>query len=283
MKNPIYPCLWFDGNAKEAANFYCSIFRNSKITTDTPMVVNFDLGGQKFMGLNGGPNYTPNASVSFFAIFETLEEVEEAWEKLSEGGSILMPLDKYDWSEKYGWVQDRFGISWQLAFGKMQEVGQNFTPTLMFTGNQAGKAEDAIHFYTSVFDNSSVVGILKYTAEDHDVEGTVKHAQFTVNKSVFMAMDSSLPHSFSFNEAISFVVNCEDQGEIDYYWEKLSEGGEEGRCGWLKDRYGVSWQIIPAVLGELMNDQEKAPKVTSAFMKMNKFDIEQLIEASENG
>ncbi|MGB4843255.1 MAG: VOC family protein [Ferruginibacter sp.] len=140
MNNQIHPCLWFDGQAKEAATFYCGIFKNSKITAETPLVVNFELNGNKFMGLNGGP-------------------------------------------------------------------------------------------------------------------------------------------MFKFNEAVSFVVDCDTQEEIDYYWNKLTEGGSESQCGWLKDKFGLSWQIVPTVLGKLMSDAEKAPRVIQAFMKMKKFDIETLMNA----
>lgn len=279
MKNIIYPCLWFDGNAKEAAEFYCSIYSNSKIIADIPMVVTFELNGQKFMGLNGGPEYPPNPSISFFVLCETVEEIEQTWHKFMEGGNVLMPLNKYEWSEKYGWVQDKFGISWQLAYGKMQDVGQKFSPTLMFTNKQAGKAEQAIKFYTSVFGNSSIVGILKYAAGENDVEGTVKHAQFKLGQQGFMAMDSSLPHGFNFNEAISFVVDCNTQEEIDFYWNKLTKGGEENKCGWLKDKFGVSWQIVPTILGKLMSEPERAPRMMQAIRQMKKFDIEKLVNA----
>ena len=124
MNNKIYPCLWFDGQAKAAAELYCSIFGYGTITTDTPMVVTFELNGQKFMGLNGGPQYQPNPSISFYTVCETEAEIDATWQQLSEGGMVLMALDKYPWSPKYGWVQDRFGISWQLAMGKIAEIGQ---------------------------------------------------------------------------------------------------------------------------------------------------------------
>ncbi|MGV3589681.1 MAG: VOC family protein [Adhaeribacter sp.] len=279
MTNEIYPCLWFNVNAQEAAELYCSLFKDSTITVNTPMVVNFTLGGQKFMGLNGGPAHVPNPSVSFYVVCETRQELEDAWEKLLPGGMVMMPLDNYPWSEQYGFLQDKFGVSWQLALGKLEDVGQKFTPCLMFTRHQAGKAEQAIQFYTSVFDNSSVVGILKYDENDGDVAGTVKHAQFKLGNQVFMAMDSSLAHAFSFSEGISLVINCNNQAEIDYYWQKLSEGGQEDRCGWLKDQFGVSWQIVPVVLGQLMTNPEKAPRVMQAFMQMKKFNIEQLENA----
>ena len=279
MQKEIYPCLWFDGNAKEAAEYYCSVFNGSKICNENDLVVIWSLNGQKFMGLNGGPQFKPNPSISFFVVCETEDEINNYWNKLSEGGSILMPLDKYSWSEKYGWVQDKFGINWQISFGKMEDVGQKYTPALLFTQDKAGKAEEAINFYSSVFDNSSIVGVLKYEAGEHDKEGFVKHAQFKLNGNVFMAMDSSISHQFTFSEGVSLVVECNNQKEIDYFWNKLTEDGEESMCGWLKDKYGVSWQIVPAVLGELMSDPEKAPRVINAFMKMKKFDIAELENA----
>ena len=140
MANQIYPCLWFDGKAKAAADYYCSIFKDAKITSENPMVVIFELKGKKFMALNGGPNY-------------------------------------------------------------------KFTP------------------------------------------------------------------------ATSFVVECETQADIDYYWEKLGAGGRYDQCGWLDDKFGLSWQIVPAVLGKLMSDPERAPKVIEAFMKMSKFNIQELENA----
>jgi len=279
MENAIYPCLWFDGKAKEAAEFYCSVFNDSVITDENPIVVIFESAGQKFMCLNGGPQFNFNPSISFFVVCETEAEIEKAWTSLLEGGSVLMPLDKYEWSAKYGWLQDRFGVNWQLSFGKLEDVGQKFTPVLMFTGDQNGKAEQAFQFYTSVFDNSSIRGVLRYNKGENDEEGAVKHAQFSLGKQVFMAMDSSFPHQFSFNEAISFVVECETQEEIDYYWDKLSAVPEAEQCGWLKDQYGVSWQIVPNILGKLMSDPSKSERVLKAFLQMKKFEIDKLINA----
>ncbi len=279
MNNIIYPCLWFNGNARQAADLYCSVFKNTKVTADNPMVVTFESAGQKFMCLNGGPGFAINPSISFFVVCETEKEVDDAWNKFLDGGSVLMPLDKYWWSDKYGWLQDKFGVSWQLSLGKMEDVGQKFSPLLMFTGKMAGKAEEAIGFYTSIFDNSGIMGIARYEKGEPDVEGTVKHGQFNLGKNVFMALDSSLPHQFGFNEAISLVVECEDQEEIDYYWNRLTQGGEESQCGWLKDKYGVSWQIIPSILEVLMSDPSRSERVVKAFLRMKKFDIEALVNA----
>lgn len=279
MKNSIYPCLWFNNEAEAAVNFYCSVFKDSEIKLKSSLVVNFNLYGQRFMGLNGGPMFKKNPSISFFVLCESIEEINETWDKLKDGGSILMPIDKYPWSERYGWVQDRFGVSWQLYLGQMKDVGQKFTPSFMFVKEQSGKAEEAVNFYTSIFENSSINGISKYTAEDADVEGYVKHAQFKLNDQVFMAMDSSAEHEFSFNEGISIVVTCKTQEEIDYYWNKLLENGRESQCGWLEDKYGVSWQIVPAILDELMSDPTKFERVMQAVMKMKKLDIQTMIDA----
>ena len=275
----IHPCLWFDGNAKEAAELYCSAFPESKIESENPMVVIFEIFGQKFMGLNGGPRHTINPSISFMATYFTKEEIDETWAKLTDGGSVLMPLDKYDWSEHYGWVQDKFGVNWQLYLGDKENTDQRVSPTMMFVGEQNGKAENAINYYTSIFDNSKIQGILKYSANDDDTEGNVMHGQFSLDGYTMMAMDSSADHKFQFDEGVSLVVTCDTQEEIDYYWEKLKLGGKEDQCGWLKDQFGVSWQIVPRILGELMSDPEKAPRVVDAFMKMIKFDIEKLKNA----
>jgi predicted 3-demethylubiquinone-9 3-methyltransferase (glyoxalase superfamily) len=245
MKKDIIPCLWFDGKAKDAAVFYCSVFENSSIVEETNMLVRFETAGQEFICLNGDSQFLINPSISFFVIFDTMEEVDSTWEKLLEGGFTLMPLDKYDWSARYGWVQDRFGVSWQLALGKLEDTGRKFTPSLLFTGSQKGNAEKAIQFYCSVFEESSVDGIVRYTKDDFDVEGFVKHAQFRLGNNTFMAMDSSLPHPFSFNEALSFLIECDNQDEIAYYWDKLSAHPETEKSGWLKDQFGISWQLIP--------------------------------------
>jgi predicted 3-demethylubiquinone-9 3-methyltransferase (glyoxalase superfamily) len=279
MKNKIYPCLWFNANAKEAASFYCSVFKDSVITSDNHLATMIESSGQRFLCLNGGPQFTLNPSVSFYTVCETEEELDSVWKMLLEGGSVMMPLDKYAWSSKYGWVQDRFGISWQLTLGKTGEFGQKFTPALMFTGKQNGNAEKAIQSYSSIFKGSGIRLMSRYGKDDNDIPGNVNHAQFKLNNQVFIAMDSSLPHKFSFNEAISFVVECDTQEEIDYFWTKLTDGGEEGQCGWLKDRFGISWQIIPAILGELMSDPERSERVVNVFLQMRKFEIDKLLNA----
>lgn len=279
MQNKIYPCLWFDGNAKEAADLYCDAFATAKISAENPLVVTLSMNGQVFMLLNGGPHFDPNPSISFYVVCESVEEVDRAWHVFAKDGKVLMELNAYPWSEKYGWIQDKFGISWQLGLGKLSDVGQKFSPLLMFANQQAGKANEALQFYTSLFTNSSIAGVAKYGPQDGGVEGFVMHAQFKIDDYVMMAMDSSVKHAFDFNEGISIVVECDSQEEIDYFWNNFTKEGKESMCGWLKDKYGVSWQIIPSVLKQLMGDPAKSQKVVNAFMQMKKFDIEKLLNA----
>ena len=278
MTNKIYPCLWFDGNAKAAADFYCSIFKNSKLTVETPMVVNFVLSGKKFMGLNGGPMFMFTPAISFFVLCESINETNDVWNKLIEGGKALMPIDKYPWSERYGWVQDKFGLTWQISVVNKEGDIQKITTSLLFTNNQFGRAEEAVKFYTSVFNNSATDILIHYFKEDPNA-GKVMFSEFNLNHYRLIAMDGPGAHEYTFNEAVSLVVDCETQEEIDYYWNKLTEGGSESMCGWLKDKFGISWQIVPTVLGKLMTDPVRAPRVMQAFMKMKKFDIAALINA----
>jgi len=153
---------------------------------------------------------------------------------------------------------------------------------MLFVQNVCGRAEEAINYYTSVFGNSKLLTTFRYSAgEEPDKEGTLAYADFVLEGQIFAAMDSAHEHKFNFNEAISFVVNCESQEELDYFWEKLSKGGDPKaqQCGWLKDKFGVSWQIVPMVLGELLSNTDKAQKVMSALLKMKKLDIETLKKA----
>lgn len=281
MKKQIYPGLWFNRNAKEAAEFYCSVFSNSEIKAESPQAIMFESSGEKFLCINGGPEFAPNPSISFFVIFEDKKELDKAWEKLIENGKVLMALDQYEWSARYGWLEDKFNISWQLALEKIKNVGQVFTPSLLFTGEQNGKAEEAVHYYTSIFTNSGIVGIHKYSGKDDDIKGNVAHAQFTLNGNVLMAMDSSHAHQFVFNEGISLVVECSTQEEIDYLWEKLSAVPGAEQCGRLKDKYGISWQIIPDSLNQMMTHPFKSGHVVETFMKMKKLNISKLKEAFE--
>ena len=294
----IVPCLWFDAAALDAARLYTSLFDNSRLCGNvatgeasskltgldvgTPLTVEFEIAGFRIVGLNGGPMFKLNPSISFFVICETEEEIDRLWEKLAEGGLAMMPLAKQEWSEKYGWVCDRFGVNWQIALGKLSDVGQKITPSFMFVGEQYGRGEEAVNLYTSIFPRSSIDGILRHEAGGTERAGSVKHAQFALQGEKFMIMENAYSHAFNFNEAFSLMIHVETQADVDYYWSKLvADGGQESQCGWLKDKFGVSWQVVPRVLHTMISDPDraKADRVTAAFMQMKKFDIAELERA----
>lgn len=268
MKNfqRISPMVWFDHQAEEAAKFYTSIFPNSKIchknldkvegnnlhhkSEGAPISVTFELDGFKFAAVDGGLHLKLNPSISFFVTYDSLNQIDAVWDQLAEGATILMPLDRYKWSNKYGWLEDRYGISWQISLGNTKDTnGHNIIPFFTFVKEHHGQAEEAIKFYTSIFRSSLLDGIRRYGSEAFpEREGTVEHAQFILAGQTFMAMDSALEHPFTFNEAISLIVSCDTQEEIAYYQEKLSEGADsraENSYGLLKDKFGVSWRLLP--------------------------------------
>lgn len=288
----IVPHLWFDKEAKEATAFYATLFPNSKIENvstikDTPSgdcdIVTFELAGLPFMAISAGPLFKFNPSISFFVVFNNEAEIEKVWNALIDGGKALMPFQTYPWAKKYGWLQDKYGLSWQLSMSENHKMEQQITPLLMFTQGGAGKTKEAIEFYTSIFPKSATEMMVPYGAGEGDTEGFIKHARFSLVGQNFMAMDSSGPHEFVFNEAISFMVYCKDQEEIDKYWNALSAVPASEQCGWLKDKFGVSWQIVPIQMGEMMSKgtPEQQARMTQAFLKMKKFNIAELQKAFE--
>lgn len=300
IQHKIKPHLWFDKEAKEAAEFYAAVFPDSEITDvttlhDTPSgdcdVVSFTLAGQPFMAISAGPLFQFNPSVSFILNFDrsnderARENLDALWGKLSQGGSPLMPLDKYPFSERYGWIQDKYGLSWQLILSDPEGDDRPFiTPSLLFVDAVCGKAEEASDFYISVFRNTKRGLTARYPkGMEPDKEGTIMFADFMLEGQWFAAMDSAGQHGFTFNEAVSFLVACDTQEEIDDYWDKLSAVPEAEQCGWLKDKYGVSWQITPADMDEMMKTgtKEQVSRVTEAFLKMKKFDLAKLKQAYE--
>lgn len=281
----ITPFLWFDNQAEAAADFYVSVFKKSKIVktirhANGVSVVKFSLGGQDFTALNGGPKFTFNPSISFFVACSSMAETKRVWKQLSEGGMVMMPLDKYDWSAQYGWVQDKYGLSWQVMLGNFGSTHQKFMPCFLFTGPQRGQAEAAVRFYTELFGNSAIATIARYGPEGPGPEGALQYAEFSLAGQTFSAMDNPQPNAtYRFNEAISFLVNCKGQKEVDFYWDKLTaDGGEESQCAWLKDKFGVSWQVVPDALTKLLGDPDPAisQRTIANMLQMKKIVIRKL-------
>lgn len=293
----IIPFLWYDNNAEEAVNFYTSVFDNSKILSvtrynedsakatgqkaDSAMTIGFQLEGQNFTALNGGPHFKLNQSTSFFVYCESDEKIENVFKKLSDGGQVIFPLDKYDWSLKYAWVIDKFGLSWQLDVDKINNP-QKILPAFLFVNDKVLKVKEAVNYYTTVFPDSKIMMEWPYDKSAGLPDGTLLFAQFKLSDYLFNAMSGMGEHKFDFNEAFSFVVNCEDQNEVDYYWNNfISDGGMESQCSWLKDKFGISWQIVPTRMIELLSDPDpiKAQKVMMAMLQMKKIIVAKLEEA----
>lgn len=286
----IVPCLWLDDQAEPAAAFYAKTFPAGRVVAvsrypesfDNPggkprgsvMTVELEIAGQPFTLLNGGPLFALNPSVSFFVHAATADETTRLFGALAEGGKVLMPLDAYPWSERYGWAQDRFGVSWQVTTGRPAPGGATIVPSLMFTGAQAGRAAEAMRAYTAAFPGSRIADVSRYE-KNEGPEGSVKQGRFSLAGQDFVAMDSHYPHGFAFSEALSLQVMCEDQAEVDRYWAALADGGEEGPCGWLKDRFGLSWQVVPRTIAEWMAGPDGAARdrAFKAMLGMGKLDV----------
>lgn len=293
----ITPCVWYDQNALEAARLYVSAFENSAIDhvthylendaspsglpAGTVLTVRFTLCGQAFCALNGGPVFRPTPAISFFVDCESEAQFDALWRTLSPGGSVLMEVAEYPFSKRFGWLADPYGVSWQLS---LTGVRQRISPYLMFTEGVHGKAEEAIGHYAGVFGDARLLDIHRYGKASGAPEGTVMFAAFQLEGQGFMAADSAYPHGFTFNEGISFCVYCRDQAEIDTFWKALTDGGEEQPCGWLKDRFGVSWQIIPYNMEALSDsaDPLRAGRVNAALMQMKRIDM-QALQAAYDG
>lgn len=299
----IIPCIWHDGTAEEAARLYTAAIPRSRILAISRygksgqenhgqpegrvLMTELELDGTRLSGLNGGSAFKPNPSISLFVTLQSEAEVEHAWARLGEGGGVMMPLDKYPWSPRYGWLSDRFGVSWQIMLGDRSKrgAGPAVAPFLLFTGAQAGKAEAAMKTYAAHFPDSSATVIERHDGAGPDAAGTVKQGAARLGGSTVLAMDSAHPHAFGFNEGMSLMVMCETQAEIDGLWYGLTaDGGSESQCGWLKDRFGVSWQTVPALVPRVLagDDRAAADRVMAAVMGMRKIEIAKL-EAALRG
>jgi predicted 3-demethylubiquinone-9 3-methyltransferase (glyoxalase superfamily) len=299
MSSPtIVPCLWFDNEAEEAVKFYSSLFDNSKVIRilrygkegfeyhhkpeGSVLSIEFELNGQKFIALNGGPDIKFNESLSLFVYCETEERINFLYEKLTDGGFVNMPLDKYDWSPKYAWVKDKFGLSWQLDVEAINSP-QKIVPSLLFVNDKYSKVKEAINHYTSIFPDSKILMEFPAGSSSNNSEDYLLFAQIKLNDYLINCMSGgTMNHNFDFNDAISLMIYCNTQEEIDYYWEKLTEGGQEVQCGWLKDKFGVSWQVVPTILDELLENPQTSSKAMNSMFSMVKFDIKKLLEAARD-
>ena len=288
----IIPQLWLDKNADEAAEFYAKVFPDSRVKLKSKFkalsqdFVEFQIMKFNFSALSPGICFSINPSISFFVNFDPSRDknagrnIDAVWEKLSRGGKVLMPIEEYPWSKRYGWLQDKYGVSWQLILTDPKEEDRpEIIPSLLFTGKMDGKAEEAAKFYVSVFKNSKMGKIARHgPSQEPGKEGKVIFSDFKIEGTWIVAMDSAgVKHEFEFNEAVSLVINCKDQKEIDYYWENLSTDPELDQCGWATDKFGISWKILPENMDEIISRNPE--KADLAIMTMKKIVIKELENA----
>lgn len=294
ISTKITPNLWFNNEAKEAIGFYCSIFPDAELLSmltlrETPSgdteVFTFKLWGTSFSAINGGPIFSINQSISFFVYCGGDKEIERIHAALmADGGSELIPLDTYPWSRKYAWIKDRFGVSWQLDVDEIRSE-QKIVPALLFTNAKMTWVKEAISYYAELFEDGRVLMEAPFDSSLGFPEGTLVFAQAKLDGYILNCMSGPGDHQFDFNEGVSLMVDCKDQQEVDYFWSKLSDGGEIQPCGWVKDKFGVSWQVVPSEFRTMLQAASvvQQERLLSAMLEMEKLDIEILRNAYLGG
>jgi predicted 3-demethylubiquinone-9 3-methyltransferase (glyoxalase superfamily) len=281
------PCLWFDGQVEEAAAFYADTFEEGKINqvayyvnsdhrpAGSVLTVSLTLCGLDFLLLNGGPEFSLTPAISFYVECETEAQIDRLWAKLSQGGTVLMDYGEYPFSPKFGWVNDRYGVSWQLVLAQRK---QSIAPAFLFTQQHSGQAEAAMLNWIEIFGKGQVEFIEKNS------DGTVAQALFMLHGQPFRVMDGGeIDHAFTFTMGTSLYIDCKDQAEIDRLWEAVTAEGKEWPCGWMEDEYGVSWQTGSKELERLLDgaDPERASRVMRAMDQMKKIDLAALKKVYE--
>lgn len=283
MENKFAPCLWVDNQVEEMTELYTKVFENGKplktlyFLEDAHgkigdiLTQSVQLANQEFILLNGGPEFKATASISYMVTCTSETQLQVLWQELSEGGKLLMNLAIYPGVGQFGWLEDRFGISWQFSLDQSSS-SQKITPCFMFSGEQYGNASRALAEWIEVFQSGEILE--HYSNED----STTKLAKFTLHQQEFMAMDSAVDHDFTFSLANSFYVYCENQKEIDRLWTAITSKGTEMPCGWMGDRFGVAWQTVTRDMDTMLDRKNltKALAVTQAVYGMMKIESEEL-------
>ncbi len=304
----IVPCIWGSTDPQAMFDYYNSVFDDVHLISTSfypteglldfqkdmagkVLTITFSVLGTTVLIVNGGPVFCPNPSVSFMVRFAkdgsfspSLAEMDSVWAALSSEGSVLMPLDEYPFSSRYGWIQDKYGVSWQLIANDEPESSQSVDhpsgaqpsverpvvmPVLMFSGLAANHAEEAMNYYGQVFPNTQVGEVSRYPSpEGTATTDSIAYADCAFDGQWLAFMDSGTT-DFTFSEGLSLIIDCKDQAEIDHYWQQLSHVPEAEQCGWCKDQFGVSWQVTPLNMDDLI----ATPRAYAAMMEMKKIDL----------
>lgn len=297
----IVPNIWCNGTAEDAGAFYAAALPDAAFEVESrypmtgllpfqeslagePLTVAVRVSGYRFTLVNAGDEFHPNAALSFMLNFDPLNyaggviaaraALDATWTALSAGGEVLLPLGEYPFSAHYGWVADRFGVHWQLMLTDPTGDPRPFViPTLLFGGPVQNRAGEAIDFYASVFENAAPGMRAPYGEPQGPASAeALMFGEFRIGSQWFAAMDSGAEQRETFSCGVSLEVLCRDQAEIDRLWDALSAVPEAEQCGWLADRFGVSWQIVPENMGALM----ERPGAYERMLEMKKLVIAEL-------
>lgn len=295
----IIPSIWCSGNADEMAEFYSAALPAARIaqTEKYPseglpefqrsmagktITIDLEVGRYRLNLLNGGDEFAPNPSISFMLDFDGTRgdegddaraELDRTWAMLADDGEVMIPLGEYPYSPWYGWVQDRFGVSWQLMLANPGGAPRPpVVPSLMFCGANQNRADDALTTYAEVFGGTRGTTAAYAEPTGPAGAGAVMFGDVELAGQWFAAMDSGTEQDFTFSEGISLIVQCDSQDEIDRFWNVLSQDPAAEQCGWCRDAFGVSWQVVPKNIGELL----KAPGAFPAMLQMKKIVIADL-------
>lgn len=282
--------LCFNDQAEEAVKFYTSVFDQSEITREIryPMpngesvAYDFTIENQTFSAFNGGTDFKMNPSFSLMISLDTAEEVDALYTELAKGGKDLMPLDSYPFSDRYAWVEDQFGLSWQIMLAPDVPANHKVRVSLLFAGQYCGQAEQALKDYATIFQKGEPGQINYYQeGEARDDRARVNYAELNIGDQQLVFMDHGFGSDEEFSEAISFLIVAGAQSEVDYYWEKLSADEKAESMGWLKDSHGISWQVVPQAYLQIMETatEEQKKRVLDVLFKMKKMDVARLENA----
>ncbi len=298
MSQRIIPNIWCDRNAEEVAAFYASVFDETsfRVTARYPteglpdfqrefagqaVLVDVDLSGFRISLINAGSEFRPTPAISFLVSVDARRFggdplaarawINRTWTRLGEEGLALMDIGEYPFSALYGWVEDKYGVSWQLKLtDPAREPVPLIIPMLTFGGPMQSKAKEAVELYTALLPDSGIDRVVEYPVTlIPDADDTVRYADFRLAGQAFGIMDSQVDQDFAFTPGVSLQVDCDGQEEIDRLWDALSAVPAAEQCGWLTDRFGVSWQIVPSNMAELM----QRPHAYAHMMRMKKLVI----------
>ena len=300
MTQRITPNIWCDHSAEEAGAFYASVFdrTTSRVVArypddglpefqhsfaGLPLTVDVSIDGYRITLINAGSEFAPNPATSFLVSVDPRRFDDDAaarawinrtWTRLGEDGLVLMDIGDYLFSGLYGWVEDRYGVSWQLKLmDRDAEPAPLITPMLVFGGSVRNRSQEAIALYGELMPPAGMTRQVEYPVSESPYgDEPIVYSEFLLAGQRFSVLDSPVDRDFTFTPGFSLQVDCDGQEELDRIWNALSAVPEAEQCGWLVDRFGVSWQVVPANLGELM----QRPNAYEHLMRMGRIVIAEL-------